>query len=140
MQTISQIDEAGVYTGVSIKIEDADGCPPGWVRSEPPAPAPPNKVAQWRVDGWVFVTLADLPAPPMGVVTTFKADLWRRATLAEAAIMSADLQDADAQLRELYLAVQFLDHAAPEFPVLRGALLARFTPERVDELLAPSEA
>lgn len=138
MQTICELDAAGVWTGASRAIDDMAGAPPGWVFASRPT-VPAGKIARW-LGGWSIEDPRAAPPTPPAPVITFKADLWRRATPEEAQVMSADLQDADAQLRELYLAVQYLDHTAPEFGVLRSSLVARFGEKRADELLAPSEA
>lgn len=82
--------------------------------------------------------------------TTFKADVIRRCTDDEADAFDAALAAASSKLRLLWNSITVIDHGAPEFGTLRGAIMdALMSPAiglsnpdasaRVDELLAPSE-
>lgn len=80
--------------------------------------------------------LVETPAPKL---TTFKSDIWRRCTDAEAQMLDGALADAPATLRRLFDAVTVIEHDAPEFATLRdsiAAVVGGYT--RADELLAPS--
>lgn len=60
MLTICETDAAGVFTGRTATIGEADGCPPAWVRANTPE-LPDSKVARWAGDAWAII---DPPLPP----------------------------------------------------------------------------
>lgn len=76
------------------------------------------------------------PAP---VITT-KADLFRRASDAEAEMIDTALKTGSLRERLIFEAAQYLDHADPLFASMRTALAGMFSEARADQLLAPSAA
>lgn len=81
---------------------------------------------------------ATRPPPLDPVIITYKADLFRRATDAEADMIDTALAAAPAKERRLFDMAQYLDHSAPEFASMQTALTGMFGPERAAELLAAS--
>lgn len=59
MITIYQIGQAGVWTGETAEIEETDGAPPGWTRTQPPALGE----GQYAVWSGQWVVVEDLPSP-----------------------------------------------------------------------------
>jgi len=62
---------------------------------------------------------------------------WLRMTNEEAETMSSVMDAAPAQLRQIYLAAPYLQSNDPLWPTLSAMLVATFSPERAEELLAP---
>lgn len=85
------------------------------------------------VQTWVVQAL---PAPPPAI--TYKADVWRRATSEQAAIIDTELTKLDVRMRRLWDDASYLDHSTPEFDLLRGTMLTAFGEEETDRILAPS--
>jgi hypothetical protein len=69
---------------------------------------------------------------------TYKADIWRRATDAEAATIDAQINAQPIRLRNLFRDCDHLDHADPYFIGLKEGFVEAFGQGRADELLAPS--
>lgn len=70
---------------------------------------------------------------------TIKADIWRRATDAEADVMDQLLSSQPTKMRRIWEDSRFLSHADPYFQTVRGALTQAFGEARAAQLLAPSE-
>lgn len=70
---------------------------------------------------------------------TYKADIWRRATDAQAEEIEDLLASAPVRQRRLYEDATYLDHADPLFASLRAAIAERFDAATADALLAPSQ-
>ncbi|ONG56962.1 hypothetical protein BKE38_05045 [Pseudoroseomonas deserti] len=84
------------------------------------------------------------PAPP-GV--TYKADIWRRTTDAEADVLDAVIDQVSARLRRYYEGAAYLDPRDADFPMLRDAMAAALAQlmgsaaaanARTAQILAPS--
>lgn len=79
------------------------------------------------------------PAPqPAKSVITYKADLYRRCSEAEAEAIEMALMAASVRDRRLFETAQYLNSTDPDFDGLRQAMAAMFGQERADELLAAS--
>lgn len=79
------------------------------------------------------------PSEPVAPLTTiFKADIWRRATDAEAAIIDAELNAQPVRLRRMWQDSQTLATTDEMYPAVYAAFLAAFGEERAKQLLAPS--
>lgn len=92
-------------------------------------------------DAWAAMLAWGEPAAyEAGPVTgiTYKADLWRRATDAEAETIVAVLSQQPIRKQRLFNDADHLDHADPEFAELKARFVQVFGQERADELLAPS--
>ena len=76
--------------------------------------------------------------PVLPPVRIYKADLWRRATDAEAVTIDQALADQPVRLRRLFDDATFLDPTDPEFAAFRAGFIAAFGEARAAELLAPS--
>lgn len=79
--------------------------------------------------------------PPEVIVPpakTYKADIWRRATDAEAETIVAVLSQQSVRKQRLFNDATILDHADPEFTELKAGFVQAFGQARADELLAPS--
>ena len=79
-------------------------------------------------------------------VSTSKADIWRRATDAEAEAIDALLRDpppdlgmSPVKLRRLWEDATSIDHTDPLFGTIRAIAVEHFGEERADALLKPSE-
>lgn len=79
------------------------------------------------------------PVLPLPVRTRiFKADIWRRATDAEAVTIDAALQAQPVRLRRLWDDAQWLETTDELYPSLQAAFVAAFGAARAAELLEPS--
>ncbi|HWL80942.1 MAG TPA: hypothetical protein VNR89_08315 [Roseomonas sp.] len=81
------------------------------------------------------------PAPsadPAAPVITYKADVWRRCTEAEAETLRALINGASAKQQGLWNDSTYLDVADPDFDFVRQAAIGAFGKDRAAELLAPS--
>lgn len=80
--------------------------------------------------------------PPVGTenpaLRTYKSDVWRRCTDAEAQALDAALAAATAKLRRLWDDCTILEHEAPEWSLLVAGVAAAVGEERAAEILAPS--
>lgn len=76
------------------------------------------------------------PVPPPA--KTYKADVWRRATDAEAETIAAVLSQQTVRKQRLFNDADYLNHADPEFVELKAGFVQVFGQARADELLAPS--
>lgn len=94
--------------------------------------APIKQGGDW-VQTW---TVQQLPPSPPAV--TYKADVWRRATSEQAAIIDTELTKLDVRMRRLWDDASYLDHSTPEFDLLRGTMLTAFGEEETNRILAPS--
>ena len=84
--------------------------------------------------------------PSRDGLTTSKADIWRRATDAEAEVIDALLRDpppdlgmSPVKLRRLWDDATSIDHTEPLFETIRAITVQHFGEERADALLKPSE-
>jgi hypothetical protein len=82
--------------------------------------------------------LAAPPPPPPEPVITNKADLWRRATDAEAEEIVTVLSQQSIRKQRLFNDAQYIDHADPEWGDLFAGFIQAFGEERANTLLAPS--
>lgn len=58
VDTICRLDPAtAAFSGEVVQISEADGCPLGWVRAEPPGLIPEGEQAIWDGSDWVVVGL-----------------------------------------------------------------------------------
>ena len=78
--------------------------------------------------------------------STSKADIWRRATDAEAEVIDALLRDppcdlglSPVKLRSLWDDATSIDLTEPLFETIRASAVQHFGEERADALLKPSE-
>jgi len=101
-------------------VSSVKGIAPGWLANE---------------DGSYSAPPVVTPATP---TITYKSDLYRRATDAEAEAMETALASAPVRERRLFESVQYLDHDAPEFTTLQEHLVEMFGAKRAGELLAAS--
>jgi hypothetical protein len=86
---------------------------------------------------WV-VAYVDAPPPAPLRCQIAKADIWRRATDAEAERMDAALNAAPVRLRRAYDAAQFIASDDEWFGELRAGIAAAVGEKRAAELLAPT--
>lgn len=78
------------------------------------------------------------PLPPGQPVITFKADIYRRCSDAEAEAIEIALAGAPVRQRRLFESALHLDHSDEAFAFAREAMDEMFGQERAEELLAPS--
>ena len=97
--------------------------------------------ARYHNDGTVTLTVTDTSWPP----STSKADVWRRATDAEAEAIDALLRDpppylgmSPVKLRRLWDDATSIDHTDPLFYTIRAIAVQNFGKSRAEELLKPS--
>jgi hypothetical protein len=76
------------------------------------------------------------PAPPPA--RTYKADVWRRATDAEADVIIAALAQQTRRQQRIFNDAQYLDQSDPMFATLKAQFVGAFGQARADQLLAPS--
>ena len=88
------------------------------------------------IDGVVVKAIPPVISP--SPAKTYKADIWRCATDAEAAIIDAQINAHPIKLRNLFRDCDRLSHADPYFIQLKAGFVAVFGQSRTDELLAPS--
>lgn len=69
---------------------------------------------------------------------TYKGDLWRRCSEAEADILDAALDQSPSRLRRLFDDAQYLDPSDPDYPTIRAAVVTALGEARAAEVLAPS--
>ena len=100
------------------------------------------RVVKDNGDGTCEVEILSKGWPP----STSKADIWRRATDAEAEIIDALLRDpppdfgmSPVKLRRLWDDATSIDHTDPLFETIRAIAVQHFGEERADALLKPSE-
>ena len=93
-------------------------------------------------DGTVTLEIKDARYPP----STSKADIWRRATDAEAEAIDVLLRDpppdlgmSPVKLRRLWDDATSIDHTDPLFETIRAIAVQHFGETRADALLKPSE-
>lgn len=72
---ICQLTPEGVYAGTAIAVTEFDGCPPGWVRAEPPEGEGPF---MWAGDRW-----AEIEAAPVQALALARLKVALRAALAD---------------------------------------------------------
>jgi hypothetical protein len=107
-----------------------------------PFPTPPGKrikgEPRYILDADRTVsTLYDIEdIPPLTII--FKADIWRRATEAEAEAIDARLNAQPLRLRRLWQDSQFLATTDEHYPAIRDAFVAAFGAERARQLLEPT--
>lgn len=90
----------------------------------------------FRQEGESFVAPPTAPTAPG---PTAKADLWRRATDAEAAQMDAALAAQPVRIRRLYDAATVITRTDELWSTLYAGMVGLFGQARADVLLAPSE-
>ena len=81
--------------------------------------------------------LTDRVIPPRPVIIS-KADIWRRATDAEAEAIDAYLEAQPVRIRNLFRDAEYLSSDDALFPNLVDAFVSAFGEARAAELLAPS--
>jgi len=90
-----------------------------------------------RWDGSRIVVYAP-PIAPALPSRTAKADIWRRASDAEAAQIAAGLDALPLRKRRIYDDATYLDHSDPLFAELLAGFIGAFGQARASELLAAS--
>ena len=75
-------------------------------------------------------------SPPPGI--TYKSDVWRRMTDAEAETLAGLLASAPARQRELFASIAYIDPSDADYPMLRDPVVAALGEERAAVVLAPS--
>ena len=100
------------------------------------------RVVKDNGDGTCEVEITSPGWPPF----TSKADIWRRATDAEAEAIDALLRDpppdlgmSPVKLRRLWDDATSIDHTDPLFETIRAIAVQHFGEERAGALLKPSE-
>ena len=100
------------------------------------------RVVKDNGDGTCEVEILSKGWPP----STSKADIWRRATDAEAETIDALLRDpppdlgmSPVKLRRLWDDATSIDHTDPLFGTIRAIAVQHFGETRADALLKPSE-
>lgn len=150
MQVYSFHPSTGFYVGTT--IADESPLEPGvWLmpahttETRPPAFDVQMERARWTGEAWTVEPLPvgppDLPVdppPPLVLTRIFKADIWRRTTDAEAAIIDGALQAQPVRMRRLWDDSQWLETTDELYPTLEAAFVAAFGAKRAAELLAPS--
>ncbi|GJE54590.1 hypothetical protein [Methylobacterium thuringiense] len=102
-------------------VSDVEGIAPGWLaKGEAGYEAPPAP-----------------EGPPVALIT-YKADIYRRCTDAEAEEIEMALAAAPVRQRRLFEEAQHLDHADEAFSTMHEAMVEIFGAKRADELLAPA--
>lgn len=89
------------------------------------------------VDGGAVVFAPPVPVAPLGGIT-YKADIWRRATDAEAETIVAVLGSLPIRRQRIFNDAIHLDHADADFPDLMAGFVQAFGQARATVLLAPS--
>lgn len=101
---------------------------------------PPETEQNWRREGGEFLPPAPVlidPAPSAPAIT-YKADIYRRCTDAEADAIEMALASAPVRKRRLFEESQYLDHSDEAFAFAQEALVGMFGKKRAGELLAAS--
>ena len=100
------------------------------------------RVIQDNGDGTCEVEILSKGWPP----STSKADIWRRATDAEAEVIDALLRDpppdlgmSPVKLRRLWDDATSIDHTDPLFETILAIAVQHFGEDRASELLKPSQ-
>jgi len=75
---------------------------------------------------------------PFFPIVIYKADIWRRATDAEAVTIDAQLNAQPVRLRRMWQDSQMLSTSDEMYPIIKTAFIAAFGRARADVLLAPS--
>lgn len=112
------------------RVVDPDAPPSGKVEASRTL-KPDGERPGWEVD------YVDAPPPAPLRYQIAKADIWRRATDAEADAMDAALNAAPPRLRRIYSAAQYIDSGDEWFGELRAGIAAAVGETRAAELLAP---
>ena len=91
-------------------------------------------------------TQEEIESTQLAAKKTSKADIWRRATDAEAEVIDALLRDppsdlgmSPVKLRRLWDDATSIDHTDQLFETIRAIAVQHFGEERADALLKPSE-
>ncbi|MEJ8308618.1 hypothetical protein [Agrobacterium larrymoorei] len=125
------VSSVGAYLG---SFDGADEDMPDDLKAGVPVPTPPEDGRQvWDASKRKF-----LPLPPDPYKIS-KTTPWLRMTAEEASIMDGVMTQTDAQMRQVYMAAQYLSSGDEFWPTLHQ-LLADNLPggsARADELLAP---
>jgi hypothetical protein len=79
------------------------------------------------------------PAPPEPAAITYKADIWRRCTDAQAEALTGLLGTQSVRQQRLFNDSQHLLHDDPDFLVLRAAVGTFLGEAEAARILAPSE-
>jgi len=112
-------------------------------------------IVEWRADGGArypdlpegvdFMVIADHGSTceveiltPNWPPRTYKADIWRRASEAEAEAIDAMLAAQPVRLRRLWEDSEYLAHTDELWSLVRSAATHAFGQTRADELLAAS--
>lgn len=143
--TVSEIrDRAGALFGAeppadilaSLKIDPVQATtPPTYDASKQMLtegePALSN--GEWR-QTWI---VSALPPGPPGI--TYKADVWRRVTDTQAAILDTELTKLNVRSRRMWDDATYLSHDADEFQLLYQTMTTAFGKSEADRILAPSD-
>jgi len=124
---------------------DPQGFYPSDVWPDPPAGAVEITQSQWQEfianpgarrwhDGAVIPFDPPPPQPQPRII--YKADIWRRASNAEADTMDAMLDSQPARLRRMWADAQYLQSDDELYATIEAALTAQFGATRAAELLA----
>lgn len=143
----------GIVPGgrVGCSINDTDRLQyghPARVAFHPTSPEGP--VRSYRVSGlpdrglaggynlWTFDPETGALTPMAVIDVIAKADVWRRATDAEAAVIDAQLNAQSVRLRRLWQDAQDIRSTDELYPLIFDGFVAAFGEARAVELLAPS--
>lgn len=127
------MDAALIVDGVIEQVwRDVKGLPEGYTRLFPDGAAVCGMI--WDGTSLSAPVIDPVPAPAL----TYKADLWRRATDDEAAVIWQALSQQPIRKQRLFADCDYLDHADADFAEFRDGLVSAFGQPRADELLAPS--
>lgn len=95
----------------------------------------PEKMGStWR-QKWIIEAATPAPVAPK---ITYKADVWRRASPEQAAVIDTELTKLDVRMRRLWDDAAYLDHSQPEFLLLQQTMTAAFGKTETDRILAQS--
>jgi hypothetical protein len=121
-------------------VENVIEAPDGWEAPSDLVMVPTDTAGPgWSYDAGVFVPPVESVTPePVLPSMTYKADIWRRASDAEAETIVAVLGQQTVRKQRLFNDATVLSHADPEFAELRAGFIAAFGEARASELLAPS--
>jgi hypothetical protein len=92
---------------------------------------------EWLPDNDPAVIAFETPVPLVKTVI-YKADIWRRATDAEAITIDAQLNAQPVRLRRMWQDSQTLSTGDEMYPAIRAAFEQAFGADRAAELLEPT--
>ena len=139
MKKWAYIDDGRVSDVISLRPDQTPGVdvyPPSWTFIE--VTSKPDVKIGWLYDGSGFSPPA---VPDTGEVPSrilYKADIYRRATDAEADAIELALMAATTKRRRLFECAQSLDPQDEAFSMMEEAMTEMFGAKRASELLAAS--